>query len=407
MFFLILCIIYPQPSERDMMTFSWDFRDQSGSDSDDQNTEDRWFSEIDASCSSECSSTRDSLEASDVGLLDSQSTLVGPSQNYLSALRFSVASIGNCNQNLVQHSKSVYIDNNFVRKGEKEDTHRQWMDTEPKESTELCEDDKFRGPLSIKSWPLGGLPRNPFCVDKKYAEDDREYPQIDSGARMEQRNIMNTDESTLFLNENPTGGSCSKHERKQELLGNCSSSKLYMLKDTKVNYPYEVLSMNPVLRCDFLRKHGSTNRRDQGKSLPWFDFSAVDDPSKTCLARIPAGFPIDFHVESHSSLTDRKSHRHANQECGIDRFDVEDPKVSCSHLSSGLKGCAEGKKLNAFGGSRWEGMLLRSNNPETSAFRDCRQNFSGTFELPLDFVIDKCLLQEIRLQYPSRCFYLL
>ncbi|VVB04838.1 unnamed protein product [Arabis nemorensis] len=373
-------------------------RDQSGSDSDDQKSEDRWFSEVDASCSSEYSSTRDSLDALDVGLLDSQSTLVGPSQNYLSALCFSVASDGNCNQNLVQHSESGYIDNNFVRKGEKADTHCQWMDTEPEESTEVCEDDKFRGPLSIKSWPLGGLPRNPFCADKKYAQDDREYPRIDSGARIKQRNVMNTDESTLFSTDNPTGDSCLKHERKQELLEYCSSSKLYLLKDAKVNYPYEVLSMNPVLRCDFLRKHGNTNGRDQGKSLPWFDFSAVDDPSKTCLARIPVGFPIDLHLESHSSQTDRKSHRHANQECGLDRFNVEDPKVSCSYLSSGLKSCTEEKKTDAFGGSRWEGMLLRSNNPEICASRDCIQN-SGTFELPLDFVIDKCLLQEIRLQY--------
>lgn len=44
-------------------------------------------------------------------------------------------------------------------------------------------------------------------------------------------------------------------------------------------------------------------------------------------------------------------------------------------------------------------MLRRSNNPETSAFSDRRQDSSGTFELPLDFVIDKCLLQEIHLQY--------
>ncbi|CAF2086889.1 unnamed protein product [Brassica napus] len=42
-------------------------RDQSGSESDDQKTEDRWFSEIDTSCSSECSSTRDFSESSDVG----------------------------------------------------------------------------------------------------------------------------------------------------------------------------------------------------------------------------------------------------------------------------------------------------------------------------------------------------
>ncbi|CAL9247900.1 unnamed protein product [Arabidopsis halleri] len=374
-------------------------RDQSGSDSDDQNTEDRWFSEIDASCSSECSSTRDSLEASDVGLLDSQSTLVGPPPNYLSALRFSVASDGNCNQNLVQHSDSGYIDNNFVRQGEKADTNHQWMDTEPEESTGVCEDDKFRGPISIKSWPLGGLPRNPFCVDKKSAEDDREDPRNDSGAMTEQRHLMNTDEGKLFLNNISTSGSCSKHERRHDLLENCLSSKLDLMKDTKVNYPYEVLSMNLLLRCDFLRKHGNTNRRNQGKSLPWFDFSAVDDPSKTCITRIPVRVPIDFHKESHSFQTDRNRHRHVNQECGIDRFDVEEPKVSCSHLSSGIKGCAEEKKSNAFGGGRWEGMLRRSNNPETSAFSDRRQDSSGTFELPLDFVIDKCLLQEIHLQY--------
>ncbi|CAC05635.1 putative protein [Arabidopsis thaliana] len=378
-------------------------RDQSGSDSDDQNTEDRWFSEIDASCSSECSSTRDSLEASEVGLLDSQSTLVGPPPNYLSALRFSVASNGNCNQNLVQHSDSGYIDNNLVRQGEKADINHQWVDTKPEESTGVCEDDKFRGPLLIKSWPLGGLPRNPFCVDKKSADDDSEDPRNYSGARMEQRHLMNTDERKLFLNNISTSGSCSKHERRHDVLENCLSSKLDLMKDTKVNYPNDVLSMNPLVRCDFLRKHGNTNKRNQGKSLPWFDFSAVDDPSKTCITRIPVRVPIDFQKESHSPQTDRKSHRHANQE----RFDVEDPKVSSSQLSSGIKGCAEEKKSNAFGGGRWESMLRRSNNPETSAFSDRRQDSSGTFELPLDFVIDKCLLQEIHLQYPSRYFHLL
>ncbi|ANM63452.1 Spc97 / Spc98 family of spindle pole body (SBP) component [Arabidopsis thaliana] len=333
-------------------------RDQSGSDSDDQNTEDRWFSEIDASCSSECSSTRDSLEAS-------------------------------------EHSDSGYIDNNLVRQGEKADINHQWVDTKPEESTGVCEDDKFRGPLLIKSWPLGGLPRNPFCVDKKSADDDSEDPRNYSGARMEQRHLMNTDERKLFLNNISTSGSCSKHERRHDVLENCLSSKLDLMKDTKVNYPNDVLSMNPLVRCDFLRKHGNTNKRNQGKSLPWFDFSAVDDPSKTCITRIPVRVPIDFQKESHSPQTDRKSHRHANQE----RFDVEDPKVSSSQLSSGIKGCAEEKKSNAFGGGRWESMLRRSNNPETSAFSDRRQDSSGTFELPLDFVIDKCLLQEIHLQY--------
>ncbi|KAJ0241640.1 Spc97 / Spc98 family of spindle pole body [Hirschfeldia incana] len=369
-------------------------RDQSGSESDDQKTEDRWFSEIDAS--SECSSTRDFSEASDVGMLDC--TAAGPLPNYLSALRFSVASDGKCDENLVQHGESGYIDNSLVTKGEKADTHRQWMDNEPTESTEACEIDKFRGPLSIKSWPLGGLPRNPFSVDKQ-SEDDIEYPPTDSGDKMEQRDSMNTDESTLLLNNIHTSSSRLKQERKHNLLENCSSSKLYMLKETKVNYPYEVLSMNPMLRCDFLRKNGNINRRDQAKLLPWFDFSEVDNPSKTCLARIPVGFAVDFPLESHSSQTDRKTHFHANQECGIDAPDVEDPKVSSSHLSPGLKGSAEENKSNASGGSRWEGMLLRSNNPETSALSDCRQSSSGTFELPLDFVIDKCLLQEILLQY--------
>ncbi|KAF3512803.1 hypothetical protein F2Q69_00006695 [Brassica cretica] len=371
-------------------------RDQSGSESDDQKTEDRWFSEIDASCSSESSSTRDFSE-SDVGMLDFQSTLAGPLPNYLSALRFSVASAGKCDENLAQHGESGYIDNNFVTKDEKADTHRQWMDIEPEESTEACEVDKFRGLLSIKSWPLGGLPRNPFIVDK-HAEDDKQYQPTDSGDKMEQRGSMNTDESTLLLNNIPTGISCLKQERKHDLLENCSSSKLYLLKETKVNSPYEVLSMNPMLRCDFLRKNGNINRRDQAKLLPWFDFSAVDNPSKTCLARIPVGFRVDDSLEYHSSQTDRKSHFHANQECGIDSPDVEDPKVSCSHLSSGFKGRAEENKSNVPGGSRWEGMLLRSNNPETSALSDCRQSSSPTFELPLDFVIDKCLLQEILLQ---------
>lgn len=109
MIFLMTHIIYSQPPERELMKFSWDFSDQSGSESDDQKTEDRWFSEIDASCSSESSSTRDFSE-SDVGMLDFQSTLAGPLPNYLSALLFSVASAGKCDENLAQHGESGYIE---------------------------------------------------------------------------------------------------------------------------------------------------------------------------------------------------------------------------------------------------------------------------------------------------------
>ncbi|KAL0713787.1 hypothetical protein Bca4012_020765 [Brassica carinata] len=296
-------------------------RDRSGSDSDDMKTEDKWFSEIDASCSSECSSARGSSEASNVGLLDPQSTLMGPSQNYKSALRFSVASDGNCNQNMVQHSESGYIDNSFVRKADRTDTHRQWMDTGPEESAD-------------------------------YAGDDREYPPTDPGAKIEQRH---SDDSTLLLNISPTGGSYSKQERNHDMLENCSSSKFYLLKDTIVNYPYEALSLNHALRCDFLHKHGNINRRHQEKLLPLFDFSAVDKPSKTCIARIHMEFPDDFHVESHSCQTNRKGLRHANQECDMNKLDDEDLKVSSSHLSSGLQGYVEEGKSIASGGSRWEG----------------------------------------------------
>ncbi|CAN8268346.1 unnamed protein product [Cochlearia groenlandica] len=361
----------------ELITFSWGFRDQSGSDSDDQKTEDKWFSEIDASSSSECSSNIDSLEVSDVGLLDSQSTLVRPSQNYLSALRFSVASDGNCKQNLIQHSKPGNIRNDLI-------------ETESEESTKVYEGDRFMMPRAITSWPLGGLPRNPFCVDK-YAEDDRECALTDLRSMMEQRHLSSTDEIV------PSNDSYSKQEIKHDVLENSSLPKLSLSKDTKVNYPYEVLSMNPALRCDFLRKHGHTKKTNQGKSLPWFDFSAVDDPTKTCLARI-VGSPIDFHVETYSSRTDKKIRHPADEECGRDRLVVEDRKVSYSHLSSTFKGCAEEKSSNVSGGSRWEGMLHRSNSPETNASSDCRQN-SGTFELPLDFVLDKCFLQEIHLQY--------
>ncbi|XP_010541666.1 PREDICTED: gamma-tubulin complex component 6 isoform X2 [Tarenaya hassleriana] len=388
-------LLIPSVAERDSTMDQYDL------DSDDQSTEDRSFPETDTTWSSECSSTGDSEEATETELHVSHSTL--SKQNHLSAVRFSIASAdSSCKEVVHQLDKPCNIDNNFTSQCIKTALHGQCMDPKSEASTGLCMDTKYRGPLPIKSWPLGVLPKNPFYIDKEYTDSDREHPS-DSGAHMgEEKRVINTGKSMPLFNIS-AGGKSKEQERWQGWAGNSSSPKLSLFNDPKINCLSNVLSINPVLvKCDLfspVSKHGEAHRGHQGKSLPCFDFSVVDDPSKACLTKLSVGPRVGFHQESNISLNSSRNHNHANKKCDTDRINVEDPKVSYSHLPSGFKGGAEEDKANAFGGSRWESLLGLSKYPEASAISDCRQNSFGTFELPLDFVIDKCLLQEIILQY--------
>jgi gamma-tubulin complex component 6 len=55
---------------------------------------------------------------------------------------------------------------------------------------------------------------------------------------------------------------------------------------------------------------------------------------------------------------------------------------------------------NGCGGTSWQSLLKSFSYTENESVCDHRESLSSMFEIPLDFVIDKCLLQEILLQYP-------
>lgn len=48
----------------------------------------------------------------------------------------------------------------------------------------------------------------------------------------------------------------------------------------------------------------------------------------------------------------------------------------------------------------WQSLLSSSCNIDSNTGRDFETGLTGMLDIPLDFVIEKCLVEEILLQYP-------
>ncbi|XP_015873298.2 uncharacterized protein LOC107410385 [Ziziphus jujuba] len=180
-----------------------------------------------------------------------------------------------------------------------------------------------------------------------------------------------------------------------------STSGSFMLQQWKLHSPYNFLSMNPTLaKSSFLKllaNPGERDSKDYRFSLPCFDFSSVEDPWKVCLEKFSAGF-----VDSSASATSTKVDHHDQEHCDNDDVLIGETttKFDDNSLSDMKEHNHEYSNLAlASGGSSWESLLDRPSNIMFNSDEDQRLDFLSKFEIPLDFIIDKCLLQEIMLQY--------
>ncbi|XP_020237088.1 uncharacterized protein LOC109816465 isoform X2 [Cajanus cajan] len=163
------------------------------------------------------------------------------------------------------------------------------------------------------------------------------------------------------------------------------------------------LSVNPMLtRNSVLHprgRNGEKYKANHEQHLPYFNFSTVEDPCKVYMDKLPTNSRCrsasSFAPDGNVSTRDDKNNEHG--EIGYGREDrlVDVPKL-CFDASLELM---EHKSLTSVsGGSSWERLLSSFgktvNNDDTQ-----KQTLLSTFEMPLDIIIDKCLLQEIMLQY--------
>lgn len=192
---------------------------------------------------------------------------------------------------------------------------------------------------------------------------------------------------------------------------NTLGSNWYTFQPQKISHQCNFLCINPlnknpmVTRNTLLHRMGRNGEKcqvDHEQPLPYFNFSTVEDPCKVYLDKSPSNsrctsassFPPDSSLSTYGNK---------NKQCGEMGHGGEDgladvPK-NCSDASLDLMDHKQDVLTVVSGGSSWE-RLLGSFRKTVNCDATQKQSLVSTFEMPLDIIIDKCLLQEIMLQYP-------
>ncbi|XP_038891620.1 gamma-tubulin complex component 6 isoform X2 [Benincasa hispida] len=220
-------------------------------------------------------------------------------------------------------------------------------------------------------------------LDFDIRKDGRNYEVHFGGISLSRKRIGNT--------------SVAKDDSLNNQLDNIPrASNLFMLQPQNHNYCSNFFSLNPmVTRNAFLpmmRKPDQRQASAFGQSFPFFDFSAVEDPCRVRAEKIlpSSGAESLCGGNSQGPATNSKSNDSSERECGGDIF--VDNTISYNDR--------ENISTNVSGGRSWETTLCTaSKRTVDKSAEGQRLSCSGLFELPLDFVIHKCLVQEIILQY--------
>lgn len=171
---------------------------------------------------------------------------------------------------------------------------------------------------------------------------------------------------------------------------------------------YYDLSANPILtrfswfsNMDIL-KDRSSNKRHRSH-FPYFDFSSVVDPcnfSINVLATPDNGLEVEASRIGNSNLATVGSNGILADSVQHSNKDQPDLKPTCSSNTSREAHHTPGHLPSSVsGGALWVGSLHYSNEIESCA-EDKWHDSGAEFEMPPDVVIDKCIVQEILLQYP-------
>ncbi|KAK8641305.1 hypothetical protein V6N13_010718 [Hibiscus sabdariffa] len=312
-------------------------------DFDDSSTKDGSYRETDIFEPFECSSLSSLEEHTESEqLIEHSNHLVWPKQNYFSSLSFSVSTpVSNSMQQALQNGMSEHMESGL--QAERTGGHDSFIGSEPS---------GIYGHLSLD-----------LCAE---AESANIVPS--------KVNLSNEDQ----LEEGSTSG-------------------LFQLQQFELTCNGNLLSKNPMVTnngfLSLMHKSGDSTQ------MPCFDFSSVDDPCKVYVKRLASGVTHEF-PEKTNSTTNGTGNHDDKQGYGGDVLLVDNSKGSYAVPTLELKN--QNKDVistSVSGGSYWESLLGSSSTPCSSRIGDIKLNTSSTFEIPLDFVIDKCLLQEILLQY--------
>ncbi|XP_022731919.1 uncharacterized protein LOC111286290 isoform X3 [Durio zibethinus] len=399
-------------TERSCLNVSLD-----NNDFDDSSTKDGSSHEVDIFEPFECSSTSSFEEQTESEqLIEHSNNIVWPKQNYFSSVSFSISTpIGNSLQQALQNEKSCHMESNLQEFSERTGGHGNFVGSEPNgtindhisahlEPNWLCTEAECANILPCKGWPVDSARNNAFYIAGDY-RDDKRLRLSDSGIEKRKGTAQFFDKFVQHFNESIASNNTSTVDAlKEDQLEKDSTSRLFQLQHFNLTYDGSLLSKNPMLTKNafsrLMSKSSDSSSIDYQQNLPCFDFSSVDDPFKVYVKRLTAGFTHEFSGNTNSSVANGTSNQDDKQAYGGDFLLVDNAKGSYAAPLLELKNQKqEVISTTVSGGRYWESLLGSSRTPNSNGVGDVKLNTSSTFEIPLDFVIDKCLLQEILLQY--------
>ncbi|GAA0143958.1 non-motor microtubule binding protein [Lithospermum erythrorhizon] len=173
----------------------------------------------------------------------------------------------------------------------------------------------------------------------------------------------------------------------------CDSSSLLSLLSRKLIKHPNFFSMNPIFLKRYIMDSSSNRGASSGEPFPRYDFTTVKDASKMCVDRLGASTTVPtgpaFLDTSKSDATEyiNKPVRviEKNEATGPVRLEAE---------------AVENLPLaDISGGGGWESLLRGFGKVNDLSGGDPKTNSMVAFEIPLDFVIKKCMWEEVSLQY--------
>lgn len=261
------------------------------------------------------------------------------------------------------------------------------------------------------SSPLG----RPLNICKRVCEENKSETIAHMPScvlEVNNRIIRDTDEVEFNCSVN-----LSRCDSVENITKDQHSTGTYMLPDLssseswKFKYNSKFFCANPIVTKHYLtyqtcmpEEKGST---EFDRDLSSFDFTSVHNPFSLPLAKPPSSLrrqvgtklstlidPVPSAACGTTDLNEKEGHK-------VDAFLVSES--TSSGMVYSLQWTADDRdnvpQTTVTGGSGWQS-LLSSCNIDNKTGRDFETGLTGLLDIPLDFVIEKCLLEEILLQYP-------
>lgn len=385
-----------------------DGRDKDLPDSEVSSIVDEYSYTEDLLDSSECSSIKSSEEQN-----DTSQTIYMPRENvglepsYLSALDFSPSlSTNNSVQKFSQNGMAFSLDDIPCKMDERSDYANPCNDGANLSEPEFLQTPDLATSREHDIWMLDGRGAGRDNTENAWGYTS-DYVENLSKENLGFTRTGMLDCFDLGYFENASKVTATNKD--QHPHGTFGSSNTLSSKEWKLKYSSTFFSTNPALnKNSFLNPRTtlgeicSTNYRE---SSSYFDFTSVQDPCKEYVDKLASGPPRIFGAQF-SAITEANAAAaiiSSSQDCieGYSDKTLEN-NAKFIHVSSLLhkKAVEEGSLLpNVSGGSTWETLLCKSGSIANKFTRDNRMRLVAAIEMPLDFVIRKCVLEEILLQY--------